>query len=141
MNIMGIEKSVGAVVVSPSRHYLLLNRADKDGDFWEFPKGHQVDGEEDIQTLKRELKEEIGIENFELIKNFVGENNYISNSSGDTRIILLYLVKLPNDKIIVSGEHKSYVWATLDDALAKLNHNTWRKILINADKRLDELNA
>lgn len=136
-----VEKSVGAVVVNLAGLYLLLNRADKNGDFWEFLKGHQEEGENDIETLRRELKEEIGIEKFELIENFVGKNEYISSSTGNTRIILLYLVKLPNNQIIMSQEHKGYLWATLDDALNKLNHDTWREILINADKRLDELNA
>lgn len=136
-----VEKSVGAVVVNLAGLYLLLNRADKNGDFWEFLKGHQEEGENDIETLRRELKEEIGIEKFELIENFVGKNEYISSSTGNTRIILLYLVKLPNNQIIMSQEHKGYLWATLDDALTKLNHDTWREILINADKRLDELNA
>ena len=138
---MVVEKSVGAVVVNPAGLYLLLNRADKNGDFWEFSKGHQAEGENDIETLKRELKEEIGIEKFELVENFVGKNEYTSSSTGNTRIILLYLVKLSNDEIIMSQEHKGYIWATLDDTLTKLNHDTWREILTNANKRLDELNA
>ena len=138
---MAVEKSVGAVVVNPAGLYLLLNRADKNGDFWEFPKGHQAEGENDIETLKRELKEETGIEKFELIENFIGKNEYVSSSTGNTRIILIYLVKSPNNKVIMSEEHKGYVWETLDGALAKLNHDIWRKILTDADKRLDGLNA
>ena len=101
-----VEKSVGAIVVNQGGLYLLLNRADKNGDFWEFPKGHQLEDEKDIETLKRELKEETGIEKFELIENFVGKNEYVSSSTGNTRIILLYLIKVPNDKIIVSRSTK-----------------------------------
>ena len=136
-----VEKSVGAIVVNQGGLYLLLNRADKNGDFWEFPKGHQLEGENDVETLKRELKEETGIEKFELIKNFVGKNEYVSSSTGNTRIILLYLIKVPNDKIIVSQEHKEYVWVTFDDALTKLNHNKWKEILTSAKRRLAELNS
>ena len=136
-----VEKSVGAIVVNQGGLYLLLNRADKNGDFWEFPKGHQLEDEKDIETLKRELKEETGIEKFELIENFVEKNEYVSSSTGNTRIILLYLIKVPNDKIIVSQEHKGYVWATFDDALTKLNHNTWREILTSTKRRLAELNS
>ncbi len=136
-----VEKSVGAIVVNQGGLYLLLNRADKNGDFWEFPKGHQLEDEKDIETLKRELKEETGIEKFELIENFVGKNEYVSSSTGNTRIILLYLIKVPKDKVIISQEHKGYVWATFDDALTKLNHDTWREILTTAKKRLAELNV
>ena len=136
-----VEKSVGAIVVNTDGLYLLLNRANKDGDFWEFPKGHQLEGESDIETLKRELKEETGIEKFELIENFLGKNEYVSSSTGNTRIILLYLIKVLNDKIIISQEHKGYIWTTFDDALTKLNHDKWKEILISAKKRLAELDA
>ena len=135
-----VEKSVGAIVVNQGGLYLLLNRADKNGDFWEFPKGHQLENENDIETLKRELKEETGIEKFELIENFVGKNEYVSRSTGNTRIILLYFIKAPNDKVIISQEHKEYLWATFDDALTKLNHDKWREMLTSAKRRLAELN-
>ena len=135
---MIIEKSVGAIVVNPAGLYLLLNRADKNGDLWEFPKGHQLGDENDIETLRRELKEETGIEKFELIENFVGKNEYVSSSTGNTRIILLYLIKVPNDKVIISKEHNDHIWVTFDNALTKLNHDTWREILTSAKKRLDE---
>ena len=135
-----VEKSVGAIIVNPSGLYLLLNRADKDGDFWEFPKGHQLENENDIKTLKRELKEETGIEKFELIENFVGKNEYVSSSTGNTRIIILYLIKVQNDKVIISKEHKGHIWATFDEALTMLNHDTWREILTSAKRHVDELN-
>ena len=140
-DFIAVEKSVGAIVVNQAGLYLLLNRADKNSDFWEFPKGHQSEGENDIQTLKRELKEETGIEKFELIKSFAGKNEYVSSSTGNTRIILLYLIKVPNDKVIISQEHKEYVWVTFDDALTKLNHNKWKEILTSTKRRLAELNS
>ncbi len=136
-----VEKSVGAIVVNPAGLYLLLNRADKNGDFWEFPKGHQLEDEKDIETLKRELKEETSIEKFELIENFVGKNEYVSSSTGNTRIILLYLIKVSNNKVIISQEHKGYMWATFDDALTNLNHDKWKEILTSAKMRLAELNV
>ena len=136
-----VEKSVGAIVVNTAGLYLLLDRTNKNGDFWEFPKGHQLEDESNIKTLKRELKEETGIEKFELIENFLGKNEYVSSSTGNTRIILLYLIKVLNDKIIISQEHKGYIWTTFDDALTKLNHDKWKEILISAKKRLAELDA
>ena len=133
---MIVEKSVGAIVVNSSGLYLLLNRADKNGDFWEFPKGHQLEDENDIETLKRELQEVTGIAKFELIENFVGKNEYVSSSTGNTRIIFLYLIKVPNDKVIISQEHKGYIWATFNDALTKFNHDTWREILTSAKAKV-----
>ncbi len=130
-----IEKSVGAIVVGPNGKYLLLNRPDKEGDFWEFPKGHQARGEIEEKTLRRELSEEVGIRNFSYVGKFVGENRYV-NSAGNMRIIRLYMIKVQSDKIALSDEHKSYVWMSLGEAIEKLNHDTWRRILKDADKTL-----
>lgn len=131
--VMTIEKSVGAIVVNSSGEYLLLSRVDKNPEYWEFPKGHQENNETDMGTLRRELKEECGIIEFELINNFVGENKYISSSTGNTRIILLYLIKIQNNAILVSEEHNKYKWLNFNDAMKMLNHETWRKILTDAN--------
>jgi len=42
----------------------------KDGDFWTTPGGRCDEGENVEETLRREVCEEIGIENFEIKKNF-----------------------------------------------------------------------
>ncbi len=133
---MVIEKSVGAIVINQEGEYLLLSRVDKKGDFWEFPKGHQIDNESDIETLTRELEEECNITDSKLVKDFVKENKYISSSSGNTRIILLYLVKVKNKNIRLSTEHNKYLWLKFVDALTKLNHDTWKKMLIDAESRI-----
>ena len=133
---MSIEKSVGAVVVNPDGEYLLLCRADKDNEYWEFPKGHQHENESDLETVKRELAEECSITDFEIVEGFVGENKYTSNSSDNTRVILLYLAKVRSSDIKLSEEHRKYMWLDFDDALSKLNHDTWKTILTNANSHM-----
>lgn len=130
---MGIEKSVGAIVVNQDGEYLLLCRADKENEYWEFPKGHQHANESDLETMKRELAEECNITDFEIVWGFVEENKYTSSSSGNIRVILLYLVKVRSSEIQLSGEHRKYMWFDFDGALAKLNHETWKTILISAN--------
>jgi 8-oxo-dGTP pyrophosphatase MutT (NUDIX family) len=132
-NKINMEKSVGAIVVNSRNEYLLLKRADKEAAYWEFPKGHKEKGETDKVTLARELREECNITKFEVVKNFIGKNEYISSSTGNTRIILLYLVKVKSDRIKLSKEHSEYAWLGLESALKKLNHENWRGILSDAN--------
>jgi len=125
------EKSVGGIVVNSEGKYLLLCRADKGDNLWEFPKGHQKPGETDYETLTRELKEETGIVDFELADGFVEYNRYI-NSRGIRRLIVLYLIKIRNNLITLSSEHKEYAWLDYDSAIKRLNHHNWIDIIEKA---------
>ena len=60
---MNYEKSCGAIVY---RKYhgnteILLVRSIKSGH-WSFPKGHVEDGETEVETARREIKEETGLD-------------------------------------------------------------------------------
>ncbi|MDR1928906.1 MAG: NUDIX domain-containing protein [Endomicrobium sp.] len=44
---------------------------------WGFPKGHSENGENKIETARREIFEETGIKNIRFIKNFVQEDIYL----------------------------------------------------------------
>ena len=52
---MESEVSVGAVLFNEKGKALLLRGADKEAEFWEFPKGHKKSQESDLETLSREL--------------------------------------------------------------------------------------
>jgi 8-oxo-dGTP pyrophosphatase MutT (NUDIX family) len=45
---------------------LLLRYGDEYGDWWVTPGGGREHGEDDEQTLRRELEEEVGLRDFEL---------------------------------------------------------------------------
>ena len=60
------EKSAGAVVFRKEKEplYLLLHYEAK---HWDFPKGHVEENESDNETVKREVEEETGIKDIEII--------------------------------------------------------------------------
>lgn len=59
------EKSAGAVIINDKK-VLLLHYS---SGHWDFPKGHIEKGETELETAKREVKEETGldIKDFEII--------------------------------------------------------------------------
>jgi double-stranded uracil-DNA glycosylase len=59
-------ETVRAVVVDAEGRVLLLRYGDAYGDWWITPGGGSELGEDDEQTLRRELEEEIGLVGFEL---------------------------------------------------------------------------
>ena len=59
---MSNEKSCGCIILKSDK-VLLIETKDDDGKlFWSFPKGHQEDGETDIETAIRETKEETNLD-------------------------------------------------------------------------------
>ena len=59
---MKSEKSCGAIVLSPdntNRKVLLIKH--ENGGHWAFPKGHVEEGETEVETALREIKEETGL--------------------------------------------------------------------------------
>ncbi|MCL5434005.1 MAG: NUDIX domain-containing protein [Candidatus Marsarchaeota archaeon] len=112
--------------------YLFLKRADR--GFWEFPKGHQEKDEKDFETLYRELKEETGIEELQVIKDVCHESRY-KNSKGNNRIIIVYFVKVRDPNIVISDEHSEFRWFNYDDALRALSdQHDWQKFVIKAEE-------
>jgi TDG/mug DNA glycosylase family protein len=59
-------ESVRAAVVDEQNRILLLRYGDEYGDWWVTPGGGRERGEDDEQTLRRELEEEVGLAEFVL---------------------------------------------------------------------------
>ncbi len=59
-------ETVRAAVLDERGRVLLLRYGDEYGDWWVTPGGGREHGEDDEQTLRRELEEEVGLRDFEL---------------------------------------------------------------------------
>jgi len=135
-----IDKSVGAIVVSPTGRYLLLDRvAIKEGPvighYWEFSKGHKEGEESEMETLMREIEEECGIRSFEIIRGFRAKYEYLS-TRGFRRLFVMYLIRTGDEKVWISEEHKTYKWAGFEEAKSLLHAPQWVRMLMNADEYL-----
>lgn len=138
---MAVERSIGAVIKyqspsneeatshSESAEFLLLrNRR----GFWGFPQGHKEKGETEIETLKREVAEETGIDNLD-IQSYIGKIRYSyfrADGMKSNKEVTFYFAISFNSLIRISKEHEGFKWVTYSDALSLLNHRQLRSILI-----------
>ena len=100
--------------------FLIIKRNENDKLYpgaWEFPGGHLEDNETLVDSLKRELKEEIGFfEDFHpLITNYYDE---IKEKNGELihNLEIDFIINVDKSTIDVklSDEHCDYKWVTKD---------------------------
>jgi 8-oxo-dGTP pyrophosphatase MutT (NUDIX family) len=141
-----VERSIGAVIKyqSPSdeddpysnesaEFLLLRNRR----GFWGFPQGHKEKGETEIETLKREVAEETGINNVD-VQSYIGRIRYSyfrSDGMKSNKEVTFYFANSFSRLIKISKEHEGYKWVTYSDALSLLNHRQLISILIRGHRR------
>ena len=125
------ETSAGAVVYFREANeikYLLLNYAH---GHWDFPKGHIDPGELEIDTVRREVREETGIMDLELGEKPIGKTRYTFLRRGNpvAKSVALYLAQTHTETVRISREHKSWAWLNFNDALSRLTYPASRNIL------------
>lgn len=129
------DRSVGAIVLNSQNKVLVLFQ--KKHRFWEFPKGGFEKGETEEGVLKRELAEETGIKNFELVQGFRTKTHYTFrlNNSQYKKEVVYYLIQ-SNDLVRISSEHLSFKWLSISEARKYLIHQNLRHLLVLAKKFL-----
>ena len=136
------EKSVGAVVFNKAKEtrFLLLHYP---AGHWGFLKGHVEAGENEEQTLQREIKEETGLANVEIVPGFRQCTKYFFKRDKETvfKEVIFYLVKSPGDKVRLSFEHQGFLWLAFEEAMKKLSFKNTKNVLKKAKAFLQEKKA
>lgn len=131
---MGFEKSCGAVVYR--KHHgnteILLIRHVKSGG-WSFPKGHMEQGENELQTAVREIKEETNID--AVVDDPSFRETVVFNPRRDiTKEVVYFLARATSfDCIKQEDEIADVRWVEIGQAANVLTYDNDR-ILVNKVK-------
>jgi mutator protein MutT len=102
---------VVAAVVRRGERVLVCQRPahKRHGGLWEFPGGKCEPGESDVQALRRELQEELGLE-----LRSAGTPEYEAHDEGSPFVIVFIPVVTTGEA--VAHEHAALRWSTLEQA-------------------------
>jgi len=136
---MPMEKSAGAIVFRRNKKvkYLLIQYG---LGHWEFPRGLIEKGESLEDTARREIKEEVGIEDIRFISGFKEWIKFFFKLKGKNimKIAIFLLAETKTEKVKLSYEHKDYAWLDYQEALNRLTFENSKEVLKKADDFLSE---
>jgi 8-oxo-dGTP pyrophosphatase MutT (NUDIX family) len=134
-----IERSAGVILFRRAEEQKLFLLLDY-GSHWDYPKGHVEAGEDDITAARRELLEETGITQIDLLPNFAREMTYTfrGRSGGLIRkTVIFFLARTEQADVAISHEHVGYAWLSAAESLKRLTYVNARSVLEAAVARLE----
>lgn len=130
------QTSAGIVVYYSSDNkieYLLLQYA---AGHWDFAKGKLEEGETKLEAARRELKEETGLTEIEILPDFEESLSYIFRDFRGKPIekTVTFFVGHIDEKrdITLSREHQGFIWLEYEQAVTRLTYSNAREVLIRA---------
>jgi len=150
---MPVEKSAGAIVFRREKDgaikYLLLKHR---ADYWNFPKGIIEKGEGLKEAALREIREETGLKEVELIPGFKETVRYFFKVKYDYQVargfkigqmtlkfVTYFLAESKSKEIKISLEHQDYAWLNFEGVMDKFKkYKINQNILKKADGCLHE---
>lgn len=113
--------AVKSFIVNEKRELLLIKREDNDPHkpgIWEIPGGRLELGEDPFKGLKRETKEETGLE-IDMLNPL--RVHHFTRDDGQKITMITFLCKPLSKSVVLSKEHTEYLWINLDEASSKLH--------------------
>ena len=134
------ERSAGAVIFNENdglTNFLLLNYPE---GHWDFPKGNIETGELPLDTVRREVSEETGINNIRIFPSFKQKIVYYyrRNAGLVHKEVIYFLARTLTLDVTLSHEHTNYLWLDLEKALNKVTYRNSKSTLKDASKFLDD---
>ena len=124
----------GGIVVDPNKRIVLVFQQSKT---WGIPKGG-VESGEDIETAaKRELDEEIGLENLILVKKLGSLKRPSAMDTKDIRTIHLFLFKTNETEFNPKDVDKPE-WFSIEEAVEKNSFKEEKEFLLKHKKEILE---
>ena len=129
---MNKEKSCGAIIFNEKNKVLVIKH---NAGHWDFPKGHVEENETEIETAKREVKEETNLD-IEIIGNYRYKITY-SPKEGVMKDVIYFIARNTSNNVkIQEKEVSDYGWYNYSDALDILTFDMAKNLLKKAYKDL-----
>lgn len=127
------EKSCGCIILKDDKILLVY---EKNANYWGFPKGHIEEGETEIQTALREIKEEVGLDvKIDETKRYT--LNYIIDDEID-KTSVFYIARPINTNIKKQeSEIESVKWCNYHKAIEILTFENSKELLKKVMKDLN----
>lgn len=92
---------------------------------WQFAQGAKEKGETWEEAVKREILEETGLKDVEVVKKLNLKRDYWFVWEGERihKFLTFFLVKAKKAKVKVSIEHSDYKWCKYKEALESIKYN------------------
>jgi 8-oxo-dGTP diphosphatase len=119
---------VKAVILNDGK-ILLMRRSDGYGDIsgtWDIPGGRTCPGEEPVEGLKREVKEETGMDLKEVLRPLDARTVF---NDGKTQIVRITFLCRADGDVNISEEHTEFEWFDLKTLNVDLKDNYLKDVL------------
>ena len=133
------ERSAGAIIFRLEKGiplYLLLHypSARSKKEYWDLPKGHMEKGEQEKDTVVREVGEETGLKDIEFFDGFREEIRYWFQSKDQkiSKTVAFYLAQTKQKEVSISSEHLGFLWLGFEEAREKLTYKNAKQVLKKA---------
>lgn len=130
------EESSGAVIFYLEKNepiFLLL----KYPTYWGFAKGIIEENESIEETARREVEEETGFKNLEIIPGFSFIQEWFYRFNGElirkkATFLLATVDKTDSGKVKLSEEHEAFEWLSFEEAMKKMKIKNNKEMLTKA---------
>ena len=143
MKYLAFEKSVGCVVYRKSKDKTLFLLVQYRSWQWDFPKGHMEKGENEQQTMRREIEEETAIKDLVILPDFRTQARYFYTAKGNEKKerevegrgiyifkkVVFFAGETFGENVKIDFENKNFVWLQYEDVLKRLKNNGSKKVM------------